>query len=220
MENLGVSPIPDGAVQLYFEYENKDLAFVGRSSTPYVSIGSRLESVVGADSDITIERKLMERNVANVKAKRYKKVEDRHKVREYDLINYDETFIFEETIVSGKSSDAKVEVERNFGADVILWGSDGKPTDWDEDKSGAYVNLSSIAEGEKPGKVERVDNQFVKYYFDLKPGEKKTIRYSVTYKNRFIGPCLNELTRFEANTEIPKDQSKTAPDPREPFVLP
>ena len=220
MENLGVSPIPDGAVQLYFEYPNQDLAFVGRSSTPYVSIGARLESVVGQDSDITIEKKIMARKVSDVKAKRYKKIINKDRIEEYDLVDYDETVFYEETIVSGKPSLAKIEVERNFGANVILWGSDGKPKDWDENEPGAYVNLSSIAEGDKPGKVERVDNQFVKYYVDLNPGEKRTIRYSVTYKNRFIGPKLNLLSRFEQSKEIPADQSKTGPEPRTPFAIP
>jgi hypothetical protein len=43
MENLGLSPLPNGEVKLFFEYANKDLAFVGGTSTKYVAIGDRVE---------------------------------------------------------------------------------------------------------------------------------------------------------------------------------
>ncbi len=46
MENLGLSPLPDGNVRLYSQYENKDLAYVGGTVTKYVPIGDRLEVVV------------------------------------------------------------------------------------------------------------------------------------------------------------------------------
>ena len=41
------------------------------------------------------------------------------------------------------------------------------------------------------GRVERVDQQHVKYFMDLKPGKKQTVVYSVTYKRRKVGPELN-----------------------------
>jgi hypothetical protein len=42
-----------------------------------------------------------------------------------------------------------------------------------------------------PGKVEKVDQNYVKYFLDLKPGEKQFVKYSVTYKCRKVGPELN-----------------------------
>ena len=41
------------------------------------------------------------------------------------------------------------------------------------------------------GRVERVDQNHVKYFLDLDPGEKQLVRYSVTYKRRKVGPELN-----------------------------
>ena len=41
------------------------------------------------------------------------------------------------------------------------------------------------------GKVEKVDQNHVKYFLDLKPGEKRFVKYSVTYKRRKVGPELN-----------------------------
>jgi len=97
-----------------------------------------------------------------------------------DLIDYDETFVYEEEIVSGKPVDAKVEPERRFEANVVLWGSDGKPKDWDSNEPGAYV-----------------DQNHVKYFLDLNPGEKRFVRYSVTYKRHKVGPELNTEKRRE-----------------------
>ena len=51
---------------------------------------------------------------------------------------------------------------------------------------GAYVDLHRV-----PGRVERVDQKHVKYFLDLKPGEKQFVKYSVTYKRRKVGPELN-----------------------------
>ncbi len=110
----------------------------------------------------------------------------------YDLIDYDETFVYEEEIVSGKPVDIQTEIERRFDADVMLWGSDGKPDDWTSNKPGAYVDLH-----ETGGRVERVDQKHVKVFLDLTPGEKRLLNYSVTYKRRKVGPELNTNKRRE-----------------------
>ena len=47
MENLGLSPLPNGMVRLFSEYQNKDLAYVGGTETKYVPIGDRVEVNVG-----------------------------------------------------------------------------------------------------------------------------------------------------------------------------
>ena len=57
MENLGLSPLPNGTVRLFSEYKNKDLAYVGGTETKYVPIGDRVEVNVGPDKDITIHRR-------------------------------------------------------------------------------------------------------------------------------------------------------------------
>ena len=118
MENLGLSPLPDGNVRLFSEYQNKDLAYVGGTATKYVPIGDRVEVNVGRDQDITIARRLKDQKITNVVARQYKKRLDNTYVQYYDLMDYDETFYYEEEIVSGKP--AKTELERRFDANVVL----------------------------------------------------------------------------------------------------
>jgi hypothetical protein len=113
-------------------------------------------------------------------------------VQYYDLIDYDETFYYEEEIVSGKPVDAKTEIERHFDANVVLWGNGEQPKDWSSDEPGAYVDLHAVE-----GKVERVDQNHVKYFLDLKPGKKQLVQYSVTYKRRKVGPDLNTEKKRE-----------------------
>jgi hypothetical protein len=193
MENLGLSPLPDGNVRLFSEYKTQDLAYVGGTVTKYVPIGDRVEVNVGRDQDITINRRLKDQKITNVVARQYKKRLDNTYVQYYDLVDYDETFYYEEEIVSGKP--AKTELERRFDANVVLWASspmaalsapNDQPKDWNSDEAGAYVDLHAVA-----GKVEKVDQNHVKYFLDLKPGEKQFVKYSVTYKRRKVGPELN-----------------------------
>ncbi len=141
---------------------------------------------VGSDPDITIVRRLKDQHVTNVVARQYKRRLDNTFVLYYDLIDYDEMFVYEEEIVSGKPVVAKVELERRFDAKVVLWGSEGKPKDWNSNEPGACVDLHEVQ-----GRVERVDQNHVKYFLDLEPGERRFARYSVTYKRRKVGPELN-----------------------------
>jgi len=192
MDNLGVSPLPDGMVRLFFEYETKDLAYVGGTKTKYVPIGDRVEVNVGRDPDVTIIRRLKDQKITNVVARQYKRRINNTFVEYYDLIDYDETFYYEEEIVSGKPVEVKTELERRFDANVVLWGSDGQPKDWNSNEAGAYVDLHAV-----DGRVERVDQNHVKYFLDLEPGEKQLVQYSVTYKRRKVGPDLNVEKRRE-----------------------
>ena len=192
MENLGLSPLPNGTVRLFSEYKSKDLAYVGGTETKYVPIGDRVEVNVGPDKDITIHRRLNNQKISNVVVRQYKRRLDDQFVWYYDLTDYDETFFYEEEIVSGKPVVAKTEVERQFEANVVLWGPDGKPEDWDSQEAGAYIDLHQV-----PGRVERVDQQHVKYFLDLQPGKKQLVIYSVTYKRRKVGPELNTERKRE-----------------------
>jgi hypothetical protein len=45
--------------------------------------------------------------------------------------------------------------------------------------------------------VERVDQQHVKYFVDLKPGKKQVVDYRVTYKRRKVEPELNAEKKRE-----------------------
>ena len=190
MENLGLSPLPNGTVRLFSEYKNKDLAYVGGTETKYVPIGDRVEVNVGPDKDITLQRRLKDQKIANVVARQYKRRLDNDFVLYYDLVDYDETFFFEEELVSGKP--AKIEVERQFDANVVLWGEGEEPKGWTSNEAGAYVDLHDVV-----GRVERVDQQHVKYFLDLQPGKKQTVAYSVTYKRRKVGPELNTEKKRE-----------------------
>ena len=192
MENLGESPLPDGMVRLFSEYQNKDLAYVGGTATKYVPIGDRVEVNVGRDADITIVRRLKDQKISNVVARQYKRRLDNTWMRYYDLIDYDETFYYEEEIVAGKPVDVKLDVERRFDANVVLWSDDAQPKDWNSNEPGAYVDLHEVA-----GRKQRVDQNHVKYFLDLKPGEKRFVTYSVTYKRRKVGPELNGYKRRE-----------------------
>jgi len=192
MENLGLSPLPNGMVRLFSEYKSKDLAYVGGTEIKYVPIGDRVEVHVGPDKDITICRRLKDQKIGNVVARQYKRRLDDQFVLYYDLIDYNETLFYEEEIVSGKPVPAKIEVERQFDANVVLWGSEGEPKDWTSNEPGAYVDLHTVG-----GRVERVDQQHVKYFMDLKPGKKQTVEYSVTYKRRKAGPEINTERKRE-----------------------
>jgi hypothetical protein len=192
MENLGLSPLPNGTVRLFFEYKTKDLAYLGGTETKYVPIGDRVEVNVGPDKDITIHRRLKDQKIANVVVRQYKRRLDNDFVLYYDLTDYDETLFFEEEMVSGKPVPAKVELERKFDADVFLWGPEGQPQGWNGNEPGAYVDLHTI-----PGRVERVDQNHVKYFLDLQPGKKQLVQYSVTYKRRKVGPELNAEKKRE-----------------------
>ena len=192
MENLGLSPLPNGMVRLFSEYKNKDLAYVGGTETKYVPIGDRVEVNVGPDKDITIRRRLKDQKTSSVVARQYKRRLDDTFVSYYDLVDYDETFLYEEELVSGKPVPAKIEVERQFGADVVLWGEGEQPQGWTSNEPGAYVDLHTIA-----GRVERVDQQHVKYFLDLAPGKKQVVQYSVTYKRRKVGPELHTEKKRE-----------------------
>jgi hypothetical protein len=192
MENLGLSPLPNGTVRLFSEYKSKDLAYVGGTETKYVPIGDRVEVNVGPDKDITIRRRLKDQKISNVVARQYKRRLDDKFVLYYDLIDYDETFYYEEELVSGKPVVAKTEVERQFDANVVLWGEGERPKDWDSQEPGAYVDLHQV-----PGRVERVDQQHIKYFVDLKPGKKQVVDYSVTYKRRKVEPELNAEKKRE-----------------------
>ncbi|MEI8373068.1 MAG: hypothetical protein WCJ35_09590 [Planctomycetota bacterium] len=192
MENLGLSPLPNGMVRLFSEYKNKDLAYVGGTETKYVPIGDRVEVNVGLDKDITIHRRLKDQQTTNVVVRQYKRRLDDNFVLYHDLIDYDETLYFEEELVSGKPVDAKVELERRFDANVVLWGPEGQPKDWDSKAEGAYVDLHQV-----PGRVERVDQNHVKYFLDLKPGKKQLVNYKVTYKRLKQGPELNTERKRE-----------------------
>ncbi len=192
MENLGLSPLPNGTVRLFSEYKNKNLAYVGGTETKYVPIGDRVEVDVGLDLDIAIARRLKDQKISRVVARQYKRRLDDKFVLYYDLVDYDETFFYEEEIVSGKPVVAKTELERQFDANVVLWGPEGKPKDWDSQEPGAYVDLHQVA-----GRVERVDQNHVKYFLDLPPGKKQFVGYSVTYKRRKMGPELNAERKRE-----------------------
>jgi hypothetical protein len=192
MENLGLSPLPNGMVRLFFEYANKDLAYVGGTDTKYVPIGDRVEVNVGPDKDITINRRLKDQKISNVVVRQYKRRLDNDFVLYYDLTDYDETHFYEEEIVSGKPVVAKVELERHFDANVLVWGPEGEPKGWTSNDPGAYVDMRTV-----PGRVERVDQNHVKYFLDLPPGKKQFITYSVTYKQRKMGPELNTEKKRE-----------------------
>ena len=192
MENLGLSPLPDGMVRLFSEYKNKDLAYVGGTATKYVPIGDRVEVNVGRDSDITIARRLKDQKITNVVSRQYKRRLDDEFVWYYDLVDYDETFYYEEEIVSGKASAVKVELERRFDGNVVLWSDDDPPADWTSNEPGAYVDLHKIS-----GRKELVDANHVKYFLDLNPGQMQTVSYSVTYKRRKVAPELNGEKRRE-----------------------
>ena len=74
----------------------------------------------------------------------------------------------------------------------VLWAEDEPPRDWTSNEPGAYVDLHQVA-----GRKERVDQNHVKYFLDLKPGEKRFVTYSVTFKRRKVGPELNQEKKRE-----------------------
>ena len=170
MENLGLSPLPNGTVRLFSEYKSKDLAYVGGTETKYVPIGDRVEVNVGPDKDITIHRRLKDQKIGNVVVRQYKRRLDDQFVLYYDLVDYDETFFYEEELVSGKpvrgQDRSRAAVRRQRGAVGLGRRSPraGRAT-----SRGPTSICTQVA-----GRVERVDQQHVKYFLDLQPGKKQT----------------------------------------------
>ena len=113
-----------------------------------------------------MQRRVKDQKIGNLVARQYKRRLDNDFVLYYDLVDYDETFFYEEELVSGKP--AKIEVERQFDANVVLWGEGEEPKGWTSNEAGAYVDLHKVG-----GRVERVDQQHVKYFLDLQPGKKQ-----------------------------------------------
>ncbi|HUT10080.1 MAG TPA: hypothetical protein VMY42_06255, partial [Thermoguttaceae bacterium] len=130
--------------------------------------------------------------ITNIVTRQYKRRLNDEFVLYYDLVDFDETSVYEEEIVSGKPVDVKAELERRFDAKVVLWADDEPPKDWGSNEPGAYVDLHNVA-----GRKERVDQNHVKYFLDLKPGEKRFVTYQVTYKRRKVGPELNTEKKRE-----------------------
>jgi hypothetical protein len=147
---------------------------------------------VGQDPDISIVRRVSDQRITNVVSRQYKRRIDDEFVMYYDLLDYDETYYYEEEIVSGKPVDVKVELERRFDANVVLWAEDAPPSDWESNQPGAYVDLHQIS-----GRKDSVDQNHVKYFLDLKPGEKRLVTYSVTFKRRRVSPELNQEKKRE-----------------------
>jgi hypothetical protein len=145
-----------------------------------------VEVNAGQESSITMNRRVKDQYIRNVVARQYRRRLDNTYVWYYDLVDFDETFVYEEEVVSGKPVPVKLEVERRFDANVYLWSSDGKPAGWDGNEPGAYVDMHNIG-----GRVERVDQNHVKYFADLNPGERRIVQYTVTYKRRKVPPELN-----------------------------
>ncbi len=137
------------------EYENKDLAYVGGTETKYVPIGDRVEVNVGRDPDITIARRLKDQQITNVVARQYKRRLDDEFVLYYDLIDYDETFVYEEEIVSGKPVDAQVgsgtPLRRQRGA---LGPTTSRRATGTRNETGAYVDLHEVAGPRGAGRPE------------------------------------------------------------------
>ena len=132
----------------------KDLAYVGGTTTKYVPIGDRVEVNVGRDQDITIQRRLKDQKIANVVARQYKRRLDNTFVQYYDLVDYDETFYFEEEIVSGKPVAAKTELERRFDANVVLWGEGDPPQGLDERRARRLRRSASHHRQDREGRSE------------------------------------------------------------------
>ena len=188
MENLGLSPLPNGTVRLFSEYKNHDLAYVGGTETKYVPIGDRVEVNVGPDKDITIQRRVKDQKIGNVVARQYKRRLDNDFVLYYDLIDYDETFFYEEELVSGKP--AKIEVERQFDANVVLWGEESP-------RAGRATRPERMSICTRR-RARRTGRSAARQVFSgPEAGKEAGVAYSVTYKRRKVGPELNTEKKRE-----------------------
>ena len=209
MENLGLSPLPNGTVRLFSEYKNHDLAYVGGTETKYVPIGDRVEVNVGPDKDITIQRRVKDQKIGNVVARQYKRRLDKDFVLYYDLVDYDETFF------SGRRwSPASPLRLKSKGSSMrtSFYGAKARSP-----RAGRATKPGRMSIFTRAGHVERVDQQHVKYFLDLKPGKKQAVAYSVTYKRRKVGPELNTEKKREP-LPIAKDPTQFSPQQIEELV--
>ena len=193
MENLGLSPLPNGTVRLFSEYKNKDLAYVGGTETKYVPIGDRVEVNVGPDKDITIQRRLKDQKIGNVVARQYKRRLDDKFVLYYDLVDYDETFFYEEELVSGKPVRGQ---DRGRAAVRRQRGALGPRANSPRAGTATSRGPTSICT-RSPAAWSGWTSSTSSIFSICSRARSRWSSYSVTYKRRKVGPELNTERKRE-----------------------
>ncbi len=130
--NLGEAPLPNGSVRVFSENGKRDLAYVGATQMAYVPVGDRFEWNLGPDSDLLLERGLLDTKRDNIVLDR-----DGRSVKAFD-----ETFTFRARAHNTRGIPVKLEVEQAFPAGFRLDESTVPMETVDKDVLRCYLDLA------------------------------------------------------------------------------
>ena len=187
MENLGLSPLPDGMVRLFSEYAEQGPGLRRRHGDEVRADrrprgGERRPRPGHHDPPPAEGPEDHQRRRPAVQAAARRHV---RAVLRPDRLRRD-VLLRGGDRLGQAGAWPRSELERRFDANVVLWGAGRAAQGLERRRAGG---LRRSARSRRP--VERVDQNHVKYFLDLKPGEKQFVQYSVTYKRRKVGPELN-----------------------------
>ena len=168
MENLGLSPLPDGMVRLFSEYQTKDLAYVGGTDDQVRAHrrprrGERRPRPGHHDPPPAEGPEDHQRRRPAVQAAARQHV---RAVLRPDRLRRDVLLRGGDRL--GQAGRGQVGTGAALRRQRGALGPEGdQPKDWNSDEPGAYVDLHDVA-----GKVEQVDQNHVKYFLDLQAGRE------------------------------------------------
>lgn len=117
-EQLGLSPMPDGKVQIFKEDDQKNLRYMGSVNIPYAATGDKVILNTGYSGDVIVKNVI----------KDYKRV-DIETERNYNAVyvkSYTEKFLYETTVENTLNRKVKVEIEVVFADKFELSDADFK----------------------------------------------------------------------------------------------
>ena len=105
--SLGVSPLPDGAVQIFSEDSKKNLSYQGGMSMKYIATGDKIKLDSGLTREVVLRTFTRD-------FKRYDFITDTHYDKSYYVKAWTDEYFFEHEIENSLNRSVKVELERIF----------------------------------------------------------------------------------------------------------
>ena len=109
---LGKSPLPDGTVQI-FTQKNSRLTFLTATKTNYIATGDKVRLNAGIESNIKIERSIIDYKRTDIEVKK------RFNLTDY-VSNFTEIFDYSTRIENSLNRSIELEIERSFPENFTL----------------------------------------------------------------------------------------------------
>ncbi|MHC4663592.1 MAG: DUF4139 domain-containing protein [Planctomycetota bacterium] len=136
---LGETPLPDGQVRVFRQVKGSDdLGYLGQASTKYVPIDSEFEINLGADDEVTLDRKKIEHRITNLSFNRWNNVD-----------GWDQIEKFETEIANFGTRARKVLVRRYFSGDFDIDFAKDFPGEIKKENANTYLLTFDVKPGEK-----------------------------------------------------------------------